>query len=57
MCDLLLKNQERMIFITMAIVYYSNNTNLKNHIKHVIWLGYNLYIVLNKFNINKLDKN
>jgi hypothetical protein len=57
MCDLQQKSQERMIFITMAIVYYSSNTNLENHIRYVIWLGYNLYIILNKFNINKLDKN
>jgi hypothetical protein len=33
------------------------NTNLENHIRHVIWLGYNLYIIWNKFDINKLDKN
>jgi hypothetical protein len=46
-----------VIIITMAIVYYNNNNNLENHIRHVIWLGYNLYIILNKFNINKLDKN
>ncbi len=46
-----------MIIITMAIVYYDSMTNLENHIRHVIWLGYNLYIILNKFNINKLDKN
>jgi hypothetical protein len=46
-----------VIIITMAIVYYSIITNLENHIRHVIWLGYNLYIILNKFNTNKLDKN
>jgi hypothetical protein len=45
-----------VIIITMAIVYYSSSTNLKNHIRHLIF-GYNLYIILSKFNINKLDKN
>jgi len=57
MCDLQQRSEEYMIFITMAIVYYNNNNNLENHIRHVIWLGYNLYIILNKFNINKIDKN